>query len=339
MKTALRLQTRARLRRKALIAADDTTSWGDRHVQNRRTFLSNVAAVTAIAASGAGAALLNGMQTAHAASTRRAFKLRYAPHFGMFQAHVGPDLIAQLEFMASEGFTALEDNELMSRPVEVQERIGAALARLGMTMGVFVIDGGDNWKTSLTTGEQGFRDNFLKTCRAAIDVAKRVNARWATVVPGYFDRRLPLGLQTGHVIDTLRAAADILAPHNLTMVLEPLSDNPDLFLRTSAQAYAICRAVDSPACKILYDIYHMQRNEGDLIANIDRAWSEIAYFQIGDNPGRKEPGTGEINYRNVFRHIHRKGFDGIFGMEHGNAQPGKAGERALIDAYVAADSF
>lgn len=257
----------------------------------------------------------------------------------MFEAHAGSDLIAQLEFMADEGFTALEDNELMSRPVPLQERIGATLARLGMTMGVFVIDGGDNWKPSLTTGQEEFRERFLKTCRAAIDVAKRVNARWATVVPGYFDRRLPLGIQTGHVIDTLRAAADILAPHGLTMVLEPLSDTPELFLRTSDQAYAICRAVDSPACKILYDMYHMQRNEGDIIANIDRAWSEIAYFQIGDNPGRKEPGTGEMNYRNLFRHIHGRGFAGVLGMEHGNALPGKAGERAVIDAYVTADSF
>lgn len=306
-------------------------------MQNRRTFLSNLAAVTALAAAGAG--MPSVAANAQAGAGRRRFKLRYAPHFGMFEAHAGRDLIAQLEFMASEGFTAFEDNELMARPVEVQERIGAALARLGMTMGVFVIDAGDNWKPSLATGEPGFRERFLNTCRAAVDVAKRVNARWMTVVPGYFDRRLPMGLQTGHVIDALRAAAEIFEPQGLTMVLEPLSDNPDLFLRTSEQAYAVCRAVDSPACKILYDIYHMQRNEGDIIANIDRVWSEIAYFQIGDNPGRKEPGTGEVNYRNVFRHIYNKGFDGVLGMEHGNAQPGKAGERAVIDAYVAADSF
>jgi hydroxypyruvate isomerase len=208
-----------------------------------------------------------------------------------------------------------------------------------MTMGVFVIDGGDNWKTSLTTGKAEFREKFLATCRTAVDVAKRVNAKWATVVPGYFERKLPIGIQTGHVIDVLRAGAAILEPAGLTMVLEPLSDNPDLYLRTSDQAYAICRAVDSPSCKILYDMYHMQRNEGDIVAHIDHAWSEIAYFQIGDNPGRKEPGTGEMNYRNLFRHIRSKGFDGVFGMEHGNAKPGKEGERALIDAYVAADSF
>lgn len=310
-------------------------------MHDRRTFLSHALAASALAATAVlpTALTANEAGSDSAPAARRKFKLRYAPHFGTFKEHAGEDPISQLEFMASQGFTALEDNELMSRPVQLQQRIGDTLARLGMTMGVFVIDGGDNWKTSLTTGEPGFRENFLEACRAAIDVAKRVNARWATVVPGFFDRRLPIGLQTGHVIDTLRAAADILAPHNLTMVLEPLSDTPELFLRTSDQSYAICRAVNSPACKILYDMYHMQRNEGDIIANIDRTWSEIAYFQIGDNPGRKEPGTGEMNYRNIFRHIHRRGFDGIFGMEHGNSQPGKAGEQALIQAYVDADTF
>jgi hydroxypyruvate isomerase len=298
-------------------------------MNSRRTFLQGAAVAASMA----------GVSQAKTSKPGRPFQMMYAPHFGMFKEHAGPDLVAQLEFMADQGFKALEDNGLMGRSVEDQTRIGETLARRGMTMGVFVIDGGDNWKPSLATGKTEFRDKFLATCRAAVEVGKRVNARWATVVPGYFERTLPMGIQTGHVIDTLRAGAEILAPHNLTMVLEPLSDNPDLFLRHSDQAYAICRAVASPACKVLFDMYHMQRNEGDIIKRMDLAWSEIAYFQIGDNPGRKEPGTGEMNYRNIFRHIHAKGFRGVMGMEHGNAQPGKAGELALIEAYKSADSF
>jgi hydroxypyruvate isomerase len=306
-------------------------------MSTRRDFLGNTAGSALAAAALASGATVAADKTRK--SAQRRFQLKYGPHFGMFKAHAGEDLIAQIDFMADQGFTALEDNGLMGRTVDVQEKIGAALARRGMTMGVFVIDGGDNWKTSLTTGKAEFRDKFLATCSTAVEVGKRVNAKWATVVPGYFERKLPIGIQTGNVIDILRAGAAILEPANLVMVLEPLSDNPDLFLRTSDQAYAICRAVDSPSCKILYDMYHMQRNEGDIIAHIDHAWSEIAYFQIGDNPGRKEPGTGEMNYRNLFRHIKGRGFDGVFGMEHGNARPGKEGEQALIDAYVAADSF
>ncbi len=123
------------------------------------------------------------------------------------------------------------------------------------------------------------------------------------------------------------------------MVLEPLSDTPELFMRYSDQTYELCKAVKSPACKILYDIYHMQRNEGNLINNINTCWDEIAYFQIGDNPGRKEPTTGEINYKNIFKHIYDKGYRGVMGMEHGNAKEGKEGELALIQAYRETDNF
>lgn len=308
----------------------------------RRSFLQQSLAAATVAAwpAAAMAAAPTGAAEGNAAPTaRHAFRLNYAPHFGMFEAHAGKDLFDQLRFMADQGFRALEDNDLMARTPQVQARIGQTLARLGMTMGVFVIDGGNNWKTSMTTGKVEFHQAFLGACRAAIETAKRVDARWATVIPGYFERKLPLGVQTGHVIDTLRAAADLLAPHQLTMVLEPLSDNADLFLRHADQAYAICRAVASPACKILYDAYHLQRNEGNLLPNITLAWDEIAYFQVGDNPGRNEPGTGEINYRSIFRYLHDHGYRGVIGMEHGAAGEGRAGEQALIDAYVTADAF
>ncbi len=265
------------------------------------------------------------------------FKLEFAPHFGMFKQHATGRIVDELRFMADQGFRSLEDNGLLKRPLAEQELIGKTLDQLGMRMGVFVVDGGDNWKVSLTTGKQEFLDNFVATCKASVEAAKRVNAKWMTVVPGYFERNLPIGVQTGHVIDALKRGAEIFEPHGMAMVLEPLSDNPDLFLRHADQTYMICRAVGSPACKLLYDAYHMQRNEGNLIATMEKTWSEIAYIQIGDNPGRKEPGTGEVNYANVFQFIHKKGFTGILGMEHGNAYPGKEGELALIDAYRKVD--
>ena len=267
------------------------------------------------------------------------FKLNYAPHDGMFKNNAGSDFIDQIKFAADQGFRGIEDNGLLKRPVEEQERIGKTLAQLGMTMGVFVIDGGDNWKISLTTGKQEFKDNFIKTCKLSVEAAKRVNAKWATVVPGFFERKMTMGIQTANVVDALRRGAEILEPAGLIMVLEPLSDTPELFLRTSDQTYEICKAVKSPSCKILYDIYHMQRNEGNIINNIDACWDEIAYFQIGDNPGRKEPTTGEINYKNIFKHLYNKGYRGVMGMEHGNAKEGKEGELALIQAYRESDSF
>lgn len=303
----------------------------------RRNFLRNGMAVAAAAVTvNPSLARTNAKGNSAAEKT---FKLNYAPHNGMFAAHAGKDFIDQIKFMHDQGFRAIEDNGLLRRSVEEQEKIGQQLARLGMTMGVFVVDGGDNWKVSLTTGKQEFKDTFVDTCKKCVEAAKRVNAKWLTVVPGFFERNLPMGIQTANVVDALRRGAEIFEPHGLIMVLEPLSDTPDLFMRFSDQTYALCKAVDSPSCKILYDVYHMQRNEGNLIPNIDKCWDEIAYFQIGDNPGRKEPTTGEINYKNLFQHVYNKGYRGVWGMEHGNAKPGKEGELALIKAYRECDSF
>lgn len=283
---------------------------------------------------------LSGAMTAPVFAGNKAaptFNMDFAPHFGMFKNSAPGGIVDELKFMADQGFRSLEDNGMLKRSVADQEIIGKTLNDLGMRMGVFVVEGGDNWKVSLTTGRQEFLETFLKTCRESVEVAKRVNAKWMTVVPGYFDRTLQMGIQTGNVIEALKRGAEILEPHGLTMVLEPLSDNPDLFLRHADQSYMICKAVGSPSCKILYDIYHMQRNEGNLIATMEKTWSEIAYIQIGDNPGRKEPGTGEIHYGNVFKYIDSKGFKGVMGMEHGNALPGVDGEKALIEAYRKVD--
>ena len=94
----------------------------------------------------------------------------------------------------------------------------------------------------------------------------------------------------------------------------------------------------SPSCKILFDIYHQQITEGNLIPNLDKSWEEIAYIQVGDNPGRKEPTTGEINYRNIFGRLHEKGYTGIIGREHGTSKKGKEGLKALLAAYRKIDA-
>ena len=225
--------------------------------------------------------------------------------------------------------------------MSLQEKISNTLVQRGIEMGVFVAHKIYWDKPNLASGDSDFRNEFLNDIKNSVEVAKRVNAKWMTVVPGKLDLRRDMSYQTSNVIETLKRASDILEPHDLVMVLEPLNfrDHPGLFLTESPQAYQICKAVDSPSCKILFDIYHQQIQEGNLIPNIDDTWDEIAYFQIGDNPGRKEPTTGEINYKNVFKFIHEKGYDGILGMEHGNSIKGVEGEKALVDAYLKVDSF
>lgn len=304
---------------------------------SRRTFLKNGIAATTLPLFGFQSFDIDHLEGVD----NLRFNLNYAPHFGMFKSHAGEDLMSQLDFMAESGFKSFEDNEMRMRPKAIQNQIAETLIKNGMTMGVFV---GHKiyWdRPNLTSGNIDLRDEFLADIRSSIEVAKRVNAKWMTVVPGYDDLQLQKGYQTAHLIEALRRACDLLEPEGLIMVLEPLNprDHAGQFLSKIPQAYEICRAVDSPSCKILFDIYHEQITEGNIIPNIDNSWSEIAYFQIGDNPGRNEPTTGELNYQNIFEHIHAKGYRGILGMEHGNSEGGKRGELAVIAAYRKVDNF
>tara|TARA_R110001606_G_scaffold87569_2_gene197516 strand:- start:507 stop:1430 length:924 start_codon:yes stop_codon:yes gene_type:complete len=269
------------------------------------------------------------------------FNLKYAPHIGMFKHLAGDDPIAQLNFMADQGFTAFEDNEMCKRPIDVQKKMADTMKKRGLEMGVFVAHE-IYWKEpNLASGDLDKRIEFLNDIKSSIEVAKRVNAKWMTVVPGHLDLKLRMGHQTANVVESLKQASALLEPHGIVMVLEPLNfrNHPGLFLTDSPQAYEICKAVNSPACKILFDIYHQQIQEGNLIPNMEAAWSEIAYIQIGDNPGRNEPTTGEINYYNVFKWIHEQEFNGVLGMEHGNSRDGKEGELAVIEAYKKVDNF
>ncbi len=307
----------------------------------RRSFLKKGAASASLM--GLGVSGMNAMshfEDAKSANNKK-FNLNYAPHIGMFKNHAGKDPVDQLNFMADQGFLAFEDNGMKDRSVSVQEKMAKTMVNRNMTMGVFVAHK-IYWKEpTLTTGKENSRKEFLQQIEESIAVAKRVNAKWMTVVPGHVDLRKDIGFQTANVVESLKYATDILEKHNLIMVLEPLNfyNHPGLFLSKIPQAYEVCKAVDSPSCKILFDIYHQQIQEGNLIPNMKMAWDEIAYFQIGDNPGRKEPTTGEINYKNIFKYIHAKGYKGVLGMEHGNSKKGKDGELAVIEAYRISDNF
>ena len=246
------------------------------------------------------------------------FSMKFAPHPGMFAAVTGDDYVAQLEFAAAQGFHAWEDNRFYNHEVAEQERYGRTMADLGISMGVFIASASLDTVT-LTSGDDARLEAFLADLRRSVDVALRASATWMTVAPGAYDLKLAQGYQTANVVNALRRGAEILEPHGLVMVLEPLNrliDHPHAFLTHIDQAYELCVAVDSPACKILFDMYHQQITEGNIVPNIDRAWEHIAYFQIGDNPGRGAPATGEMNYRYILEHIKAKDENVVLGMEH-----------------------
>ena len=304
---------------------------------SRREFLKS-AALGAAAFSVAAPAL--DAQPKAAEGAAGGFKLKYAPPLGMFEASAGKGPVDQLKFMAGQGFRAVFDNGLMGRPVADQEAIAREAERLGLALGPFVAYA-DFSKKTFVLRDKAFREMMAEKLRTAGETAKRTGCKWTLVVPGRYDESLDWDYQTASVVEHLKWCAGAVEPSGLVIVIEPLNpkDHPGLFLTKMAQAYQICRAVGSPCVKIIDDMYHQQITEGNIIPNVDACWDEIGSFHIGDSPGRKEPGTGELDYRNIFKHIHAKGYQGVLCMEHGMNMKGKEGERAVIDAYKACDAF
>jgi hydroxypyruvate isomerase len=295
----------------------------------RRTVLAGATAMPLVASSALGQ------------SNAARFSLHFAPHEGSFASR--GSRLEQIAFAADQGFTAWEDNEAATSPVDEQVAMARALSSRGMRMGVFVASM-PKWGQSrpvLGANDGAEREAFLADIRASIDVAKRLNATRMTVVTGFLDPRVPLDIQTARVIDLMRRAGDLVAPHGMALVMEPLNtrtNHPGVYMQSIAQGYAVARGANSPGVKILADLYHEQIQSGNLIPMLDTCWSEIGYIQFGDNPGRNEPGTGEINYSNIVRWLRERKYAGTIGMEHGNSVKGRAGEERLIAAYRTIDA-
>jgi hydroxypyruvate isomerase len=303
----------------------------------RRDFLR----ATAVGTAAMSLAPLRGAGRAEsAAPSGAAFKLKYAPGLGRFEVHAGKSPIDQLKFIADQGFAAWFDNGLMGRPAAEQESLAKESSRLGLTIGPFVVYA-DFKVESFVIKDAAVREMLTGRFKTAIETGKRTGCKWTLAVPGRYDESLDWDYQTANVVENLKVFAGLCEPSGLVIVLEPLNpkDHPGLFLTRMAQAYQICKAVGSPSVKILDDMYHQQITEGNIIPNIDACWEELAAFHVGDSPGRKEPGTGEMNYRNIFKHIHGKDYQGVLCLEHGKSRPGLEGEKALLEAYRAADSF
>jgi hydroxypyruvate isomerase len=265
------------------------------------------------------------------------YHLRYAPRIGFLSDVSIP---RQLEIYAENGFHAFEYNGLPRHELKEIETFRKKMDDLKMSMGVFVVNSG-GWKGDAMVAP-GFHEGFLRDVRRAVEIHNIIGNECATVTSGLAVKNLSFEQQTKNAIDVLKRAGDLVANTRMTLVLEPLNirvDHAGYFVVFSDHAYQIMKAVNHPKVKILFDIYHQQISEGNIINHIRKYWDEIAYFQVGDVPGRKEPGTGEINYRNIFRAIHEKGYRGMLGMEHGLSLAGQAGLQKCFDEYRKADQF
>lgn len=286
---------------------------------------------------GATAALSAAPSLAAQATPAQPLKLRYAPRVGFVG---GMSIPEQLELYAKNGFLQFEYNGLPSRSPEEVAAIRKKMDELSMSMGVFVVNRG-GWKPT-AMGDRGGHKEFLEDCHRAVELHKVIRNECATVTSGLQVPNLSVAEQTRNSIEVLKRASDIVAGTDLVLVLEPLNwkvDHAGYFVSYIEHAAEIIGGVDRPNVKILFDIYHQQITEGNLINHIKHYYELIGYFQVGDVPGRREPYTGEINYQMVFKAIYDLGFKGIIGMEHGLSGQGMDGLMKCFDAYRRADQF
>ncbi len=265
------------------------------------------------------------------------YKLRYAPRIGFVGNLSIPD---QLDLYARNGFLQFEFNGLPSRPMDEITAIRKKMDELSMSMGVFVVNRG-GWKPT-SMGDRGGHKEFLEDCRKAVEIHKVVRNECATVTSGLSVPHLTFAQQTANSVEVLKRASDIVAGTSMVLVLEPLNwkvDHAGYFVSYIEHAGEIIGAVDRPNVKILFDIYHQQITEGNLINHIRHYYELIGYFQSGDVPGRREPYTGEINYQGVFNAIYDLGYKGLIGMEHGLSGQGMDGLMKCFEAYRKADDF
>lgn len=202
---------------------------------------------------------------------------------------------------------------------ERPEDIGDAATRAGVAIIHFNLPGGD-WEA----GERGIAvlpertAEFREGLDTTIEVAGRLGCGQLNCPLGYPSRELPRELQRQTLIDNLRHAAEATAQAGIRLLVEPLNPitHPGYPLVNTAQAVDLQDAVDHPNLLIQYDFYQMQRSEGELIETLRRHLDRIGFVQLADNPGRHEPGTGEINYRYLFAELERMAFDRFISLEY-----------------------
>jgi hydroxypyruvate isomerase len=284
-----------------------------------------------------GAAAAGFAPAAPTAAAPAPFKLKYACELNWLEKEL--TLPQRLDLFKAEGFTAVEYNGLLKHaPAEV-EQIKKELDARGMEFGIFVANPGGWDRAGVVDPKQ--HPAFLAEVEKTIEYHKLIGNRSATTLTGMALPGVSRSTQRRSCIEGFKKAADLLAGRPLALVVEPLNhvDHPGFFMTRADELAEVIAAVGSPNVRMLYDFYHLQVTQGNLIRDFHQYYDLVGYIQTGDVPGRKEPGTGEINYRGVFKAVYEKGYRGIIGMEHGWSAAGRDGFARCAEAYRQADAW
>lgn len=209
------------------------------------------------------------------------------------------------------------------------ERIRGEIDRTGVQVSAILFRSSNPEQQALIANTHGIvhanaSDAFVAAVRETLAAAQTIGCRNIVVTTGNEAAGLTRQEQHNNVVAALKAAAPLAEAAGVQLVLEPLNilvNHKGYFLTTTAESVAIIREVNSPMVKVLYDVYHQQITEGNLINNIRDNSQFIGHIHVGDVPGRKQPGTGEINYKNVFKAIRDTGFTGFVVFECGLTEP------------------
>ena len=296
---------------------------------NRRKFLTAGAALAGTS-SLPGALPLNGSSLRHdpaiedggrpGADTRHEFAINVEMWFG------GMSFLEKVQATADLGFKWIEfwpwTNKDLDGLVRLCKKTGLQVAQFtawGFNPGMNNPDNHDR-----------FEKQILEACRAA----NKIGAPMATVVAGNNQNGMSQEQMLDGVRDGLKRGAPIAEDHNVMLIVEPMNprNHGGHCLYGSTDAVRICRQVDSSHVKINWDLYHMQIVEGDLCKMLEEGWDQVGYLQLADNPGRNEPGTGEINYGRVFQAAWDLGYRKPIGVECSPASPPLEAARRLAAA-------
>jgi len=224
----------------------------------------------------------------------------------------------RIDLIAAQGYKAFSFWGAGGKDLDAMVR---AQKRHGLKCGSITGNGKTGWGTGLT--KTGFEQAFLDDIAEHIETAKKFGTQNLISFVGATQKEIPWEVQYKQIISGLKKAGDLAEKHDVFVVLEPLNpvESPQMSVLTAQAGFKILQEVNHPRVKLDFDMYHLQLGEGNLINNLKFGWQKglIKFVEIGDVPGRKEPGTGEVNYANIFKTLREIGYDGFVGLEHGTS--------------------
>lgn len=274
---------------------------------SRRSFLSATAASVVAAA-----AIRPGISKAAAPEGKPFSKLplRMGVQPGFFEG----TMAEQMQAIADWGFPGYEymwpDAGKVAESRALAEKLGLESTCIG---GVGAIAPGN-------MVDKSKHDDMEKMFRRNVQMAKDINTKRLIGLSGNTNPDVSIEKQTDNVVACLKRLAPIAEDNGMTIIMEalnPLVDHKGYFLTRTDQTMQILERVGSPNVKMLFDIYHQQITEGNVIRNFTQNIDRIGHFHVADNPGRKQPGTGELNYSNIFKAIASTKYDGFVSLECG----------------------